>query len=71
MWHCTTVQKAEAEARAARQRDIEERKAKAAQAQQQRKLQTNVLRKKTRTGQPVMKYRINQLLDKLQHEVAS
>jgi hypothetical protein len=63
--------KAEAEARAAKQRDIEERQAKAAQAQQHRKQQTNALRKKTRTGQPVMKYRINQLLDKLQHEVAS
>lgn len=50
------------EQRLAAQRRREE----VAQARQRRKQQTTQFRKRTRTGQPVMKYRIGMLLEQLQ-----
>lgn len=44
----------------------EKRREEVAQARQRRKQQTTQFRKRTRTGQPVMKYRIGKVLEKLQ-----
>ena len=44
----------------------EEHQRKVAAARQQRKHETELLRKRTRSGQPVMKFRIDKLLGKLQ-----
>lgn len=51
----------------AAQREAADRRARVAEVQRQRKQQTSLLRKKTRSGQPVMKHRIDKLLDALQH----
>lgn len=48
------------------QRAAAERRAKVADVEKQRKKQTTLLRKKTRSGQPVMKHRIDKILDALQ-----
>ena len=48
------------------QREAAERKARIAEVEKQRKRQTTLLRKKTRSGQPVMKHRIDKILDALQ-----
>ncbi|KAL3136954.1 hypothetical protein ABBQ32_006558 [Trebouxia sp. C0010 RCD-2024] len=48
------------------QREAAERRARVAEVEKQRKRQTSLLRKKTRSGQPIMKHRIDKLLDALQ-----
>lgn len=50
----------------AAQKQAAERKDRVAKVEKQRKQQTALLRKKTRTGQPIMKHRIDKLLDALQ-----
>lgn len=48
------------------QQEAAERRARVAEVERQRKRQTSLLRKRTRSGQPVMKHRIDKLLDALQ-----
>lgn len=60
------LQAAVEEARHAAQKQAEEHRAKVAKVQQQRKQQTSLLRKRTKTGQPVMRHRIEKLLDSIQ-----
>jgi len=62
------MQGADAKAREARQAEIEAHKAKVAKVEKERKQQTKLLRKRTRNGQPVMRYRMDKLLGKLQAE---
>lgn len=50
----------------AAQKAAAERRARVAEMERQRKQQTSLLRKKTRSGQPVMKHRIDRLLETLQ-----
>lgn len=49
----------------AAQKQAAERRERVAKVEKQRKQQTALLRKKTRTGQPIMKHRIDKLLDAL------
>lgn len=42
-----------------------EHRQKMAQRQQERKKETKLMRKVTKSGQPVMKFRIDKLLDKI------
>ncbi|DBB13758.1 TPA: hypothetical protein ACH3X3_000766 [Trebouxia sp. C0006] len=49
----------------AAQKQAAERRDRLAKVEKQRKQQTALLRKKTRTGQPIMKHRIDKLLDAL------
>lgn len=60
------LQAAEAAAREAAQKAREERAAKLAADAKQRAARGKVLRKKTAHGQPVMKYRVEQILSQLQ-----
>ena len=60
------LQAAVEEARLAARQKSEEHRAKVAKVQQQRKQQTSLLRKRTKTGQPVMRHRIEKLLDSIQ-----
>ncbi|KAK9906685.1 hypothetical protein WJX75_006136 [Coccomyxa subellipsoidea] len=59
---------AEAKARKVRRAGIEAHKARVVEAEKQRKQKTKLLRKRTRHGQPVMRYRMDKLLDQLQAE---
>ncbi|BDA46347.1 hypothetical protein COCOBI_08-4390 [Coccomyxa sp. Obi] len=59
---------AEAKAREARKADLEAHKLRVAEVEKQRKQQTKLLRKRTRLGQPVMRYRMDKLLGQLQAE---
>ena len=59
----------QAERQAAKETAIkaaEQKQARVQQAEQERKRQTSLLRKRTRTGQPVMKHRIDKILSQLQ-----
>lgn len=59
----------QAEAQRLREQQLQEavrRKEEQARAQQRRKQQAAQFRKRTRTGQPVMKYRIDKVLEQLQ-----
>ncbi|KAL0033083.1 hypothetical protein WJX79_002139 [Trebouxia sp. C0005] len=49
----------------AAQKQAAERRDRVAKVEKQRKQQTALLRKKTRTGQPIMKHRIDKILDAL------
>lgn len=51
-----------------RRAGIEAHKARVVEAEKQRKQKTKLLRKRTRHGQPVMRYRMDKLLDQLQAE---
>lgn len=64
--HIGILQAAEEEAHQAAQRQAEEHRAKVARTEQQRKQQTSLLRKRTNSGQPVMRHRIEKLLDAIQ-----
>lgn len=64
-WH---VQEAEAKAREAAGRAAAEHRAKVAASKLQRKKRTQVMRKRTSSGQPVMKYRIEGMLSTLQND---
>ncbi|CAL8462482.1 g2015 [Coccomyxa elongata] len=59
---------AEAKVREARKADLEAHKLRVAEVEKQRKQQTKLLRKRTRLGQPVMRYRMDKLLGQLQAE---
>ena len=72
-WHITIVlhgfyalQDAALQERQLAQKEAAERRARVAEVERQRKQQTSLLRRKTRTGQPVMKHRIDKILDALQ-----
>ena len=59
----------QADAQRLREQRLQEavrRKEEQARAQQRRKQQAAQFRKRTRTGQPVMKYRIDKVLEQLQ-----
>jgi rRNA processing len=59
----------QAEAQRLKEQKLQEavrRKEEQARAQQRRKQQAAQFRKRTRTGQPVMKYRIDKVLEQLQ-----
>jgi hypothetical protein len=56
--------------RQAAQLQAKEQIAKRAQALKKRKQHSSQMRKKTRSGQPVMKVRIGKMLEQLQHEAA-
>ena len=60
------LQEAALQERQAAQQAAAERKARVAEVEKQRKQQTSLLRKRTRSGQPVMKHRIHKILDALQ-----
>jgi len=63
------VQQAEAQReKEEKRRAAEARRGEQAKVQQRRKQQSALFRKKTRTGQPVMKYRIGKVLEQLQSE---
>ena len=64
-WH---VQEAEAKAREAAGRAAAEHRAKVAASKLQRKKRTQVMRKRTSSGQPVMKHRIEGMLSTLQND---
>ena len=60
------LQEAVLQEQQAAQKQAAERRDRVAKVEKQRKQQTALLRKKTRTGQPIMKHRIDKLLDALQ-----
>ena len=60
------VQDAAMQEKQAAQEAAAERRARVAEVERQRKQQTSLLRKKTRSGQPVMRHRIDKLLESLQ-----
>lgn len=62
----STLQEAAHQERQAAQKAAAERRARVAEVEKQRKHQTTLLRKKTKTGQPVMRHRIDKILDALQ-----
>ena len=70
--HCTSLSDllgTQADQRAAREEAIriaDQKRARLQQVEQERKQQTALLRKRTRTGQPVMKHCIDKLLAQLQ-----
>mmetsp|Transcript_4944 Transcript_4944/g.14236 ORF Transcript_4944/g.14236 Transcript_4944/m.14236 type:complete len:186 (+) Transcript_4944:254-811(+) len=57
---------AEQRAREEAKQEAQHRQAQRQQSAQQRKKQSALMRKKTRSGQPVMKFRINKILGQLQ-----
>ena len=59
-------QEAAMQEKQAAQQAAAERWARVAEVEKQRKQQTTLLRKKTRSGQPIMKHRIDKLLETLQ-----
>lgn len=60
------LQDAAMQEKLAAQKEAAQRRAKVAEVERQRKQQTSLLRKKTKSGQPVMKHRIDKLLETLQ-----
>ena len=62
----SVMQEAAMQEKQAAQKAAAERHARVAEVEKQRKQQTSLLRKKTRSGQPVMKHRIDKLLETLQ-----
>lgn len=58
-------QEAQRREREERRRAAEEHRARVAEAQAARRQTANLFRKRTRLGQPVMKYRIENLLHKI------
>ncbi len=62
------MQDAEAKVREARKAELVAHKLRVAEVEKQRKQQTKLLRKRTRLGQPVMRYRMDKLLGQLQAE---
>ena len=65
---CTCLQDAEVEARERKRKEIEERRGRVAAAEKERKQATKLLRKRTRQGQPVMRFRMDKILSQLQAE---
>lgn len=65
---CALMQDADAKVREARKAEVEAHKLRVAKVEKQRKQQTKLLRKRTRLGQPVMRYRMDKLLGQLQAE---
>ena len=63
--HLSLLQAAAEEARAEAEKAAAQHRQQMAQRQQERKKQTQLMRKVTKSGQPVMKYRIDMLLDKI------
>ena len=64
------VQAAEEAERGAAQKLAAEHRQKLSAAQHRRQKQTKLMRKKTRSGQPVMKHRLDSILDKLEAEAS-
>ena len=62
------LQEAEQKEREERRRRIEEHTCQVAEAERRRKQRTKMLRKRTDQGQPVMRYRMDKILDQLQAE---
>lgn len=60
------MQAAEQRARQDERWGVEQRAAQRQQTAQQRREENALMRKKTRSGQPVMKFRIDKILGKLQ-----
>ncbi len=60
------AQEEEARAREQRRQEIEAHKARVAEVEKRRKQQTKLLRKRTLHGQPVMKFRVDKILEQLQ-----
>lgn len=60
------MQEAAMQEKQAAQKEAAERRAKVAEVERHRKQQTSLLRKRTRSGQPVMRHRIDKLLESLQ-----
>ena len=56
------------EARDRKRREIEERRGRVAAAEKERKRAGKLLRKRTRQGQPVMRFRMDKILSQLQAE---
>ena len=56
-------------AKAEKRRSIEQHQKKVAMDEKRRKQQTKLLRKRTRQGQPVMRYRMDKILGQLQSEL--
>lgn len=63
------MQEEEARAREERRKQIEAHKARVAEVEKQRKQQSKLMRKRTRHGQPVMKFRVDKILGQLQSEM--
>lgn len=63
------LQEADQREREERRRRIEEHERKVAEAERRRKQQTKMLRKRNHQGQPVMRYRMDKILSRLQAEV--
>ena len=62
------MQEAEQREREERRRRIEDHVSRVAEAEQRRKKRTKLLRKRTQQGQPLMRYRMDKILDQLQAE---